>query len=269
MITQCCMEALYQTNDQEAIQLAKSFERRKCGHIPHKNTNTKTKFEENDNSNDDKNIEKDNTKKEEENTGDSRNDESKTTDNEEVKKDNKKPKKVWIEDNSTKTPGACLWKVVAVDKTVNKHRYVVATQDYRLRARLRKIPAVPLIYLNRSVMILEPMSEATKLAREEMEHKKLVAGLNSVPNLKRKLGEDGEGLGVASNLIEDEMPVKKKKRAKGPHPLSCLKKKKKPTSSTKENVKENSTESKDSKEKKKRRRAHHKRKKDDDNSTKQ
>lgn len=255
------MEALYQTNDQEAIQLAKSFERRKCGHIPQKNTNTKTKFKD-----EDKNKIKDDTTKviEGEKADEEKKDEaSQTTGNGEVKNSKKKPKKKWIEDNSTKTPGACLWKVVAVDKTINKHRYIVASQDYRLRARLRKIPAVPLIYLNRSVMILEPMSEATRLAREEMENKKLITGLNSVPNLKRKLGNDEQGsLEGESNLSEDSVPVKKIKRAKGPHPLSCLKKKKKPTPSAKESTKEKET-SAESKEKKKRRRAHHKRNKDE------
>ncbi|CCF55942.1 hypothetical protein KAFR_0A05060 [Kazachstania africana CBS 2517] len=34
MITQCCMQALYETRDQNAIDMAKGFERRRCNHPP-------------------------------------------------------------------------------------------------------------------------------------------------------------------------------------------------------------------------------------------
>jgi U3 small nucleolar RNA-associated protein 23 len=44
----------------------------------------------------------------------------------------------------------------------NKFRYCVATQDQDLRIHLRKIPGVPLIYINKSVTILEPVSKATQ-----------------------------------------------------------------------------------------------------------
>jgi U3 small nucleolar RNA-associated protein 23 len=43
----------------------------------------------------------------------------------------------------------------------NKHRYVIASQSQPLRAKLRSIPAVPIVHINRSVIILEPPSEAT------------------------------------------------------------------------------------------------------------
>lgn len=43
----------------------------------------------------------------------------------------------------------------------NKHRYVVATQSQPLRVKLRAIPAVPIVHVNRSVMVLEPPSDAT------------------------------------------------------------------------------------------------------------
>lgn len=45
----------------------------------------------------------------------------------------------------------CLGECVG--KT-NKHRYVVATQDPEVRAKMRSIPGVPLIYISRSVMIV-------------------------------------------------------------------------------------------------------------------
>lgn len=34
MITQCCIQALYKSNDQGAIDVAKTFERRRCNHPP-------------------------------------------------------------------------------------------------------------------------------------------------------------------------------------------------------------------------------------------
>ena len=46
----------------------------------------------------------------------------------------------------------CLGSVVGA---TNKHRYVVASQDGEMRARMRGIPGVPLIYINRSVMLLQ------------------------------------------------------------------------------------------------------------------
>ena len=47
----------------------------------------------------------------------------------------------------------------------NKHRYVLATQSQELRQKLRTIPAVPIVHINRSVMILEPPSDATLRAK--------------------------------------------------------------------------------------------------------
>jgi U3 small nucleolar RNA-associated protein 23 len=50
----------------------------------------------------------------------------------------------------------------------NKHRYVIASQSGPLRSMLRTIPAVPIIHINRSVMILEPPSDATITAKEKV-----------------------------------------------------------------------------------------------------
>ena len=61
----------------------------------------------------------------------------------------------------------------------NKHRYVVATQSQELRQKLRAIPAVPIVHMNRSVMILEPPSDATLRA------KALVRDQSSLPTRTR------------------------------------------------------------------------------------
>lgn len=45
----------------------------------------------------------------------------------------------------------CLSSVVGPK---NKHRYVIASQDQEVRAKMRGIPGVPLVYINRSVMIV-------------------------------------------------------------------------------------------------------------------
>ena len=70
--------------------------------------------------------------------------------------------------------GWCVQKVIMVyirlntshhTGETNKHRYVVATQLQSLRGKLRAIPAVPLVHMTRSVMILEPPSDATLRAK--------------------------------------------------------------------------------------------------------
>ncbi|KAK9464643.1 Fcf1-domain-containing protein [Lipomyces arxii] len=72
----------------------------------------------------------------------------------------------------------CLRSVVNV-KGKNKHRYVVATQDQRVRGQFRSIPGTPMIYINRSVIIMEPVSPATEAAKRKFEEEKLLAGLNN------------------------------------------------------------------------------------------
>jgi U3 small nucleolar RNA-associated protein 23 len=52
----------------------------------------------------------------------------------------------------------CIKEVIG---ETNQHNYCVATQDLDLRIQLRCIPGVPLMYINKSVMIMEPVSKAT------------------------------------------------------------------------------------------------------------
>ncbi|KII93495.1 hypothetical protein PLICRDRAFT_171239 [Plicaturopsis crispa FD-325 SS-3] len=102
----------------------------------------------------------------------------------------------------------CLASVVG---ETNKHRYVIATQSQPLRVKLRSIPAVPIVHINRSVMVLEPPSDATIRAKQAAEEKVMHAAapeLASVPSQSTT-----------------EPPRKKKKGPKGPNPLSVKKKK--------------------------------------------
>ncbi|RCK62578.1 rRNA-processing protein UTP23 [Candida viswanathii] len=108
----------------------------------------------------------------------------------------------------------------------NKHRYVVGSQDGALRKKLRGVPGVPLVYMNRAVMVLESLSEASKGYNEKVERLKLTAGLNSKDAGKVDEKKDGEGEG---GEVEGEGEVKKGKKRKGPkepNPLSVKKKKK-------------------------------------------
>lgn len=86
-----------------------------------------------------------------------------------------------------------------------------------LRMRARAVPGVPIVYVKRSVMILEPMSNPSEDVREGVERGKFRVGIEGDAELgkKRKRGGDDEG--------------KKKggvKKAKGPNPLSVKKPKK-------------------------------------------
>ncbi|KAH6917215.1 PIN domain-like protein [Coprinopsis sp. MPI-PUGE-AT-0042] len=145
MITQCCIHALYLSgkSNQPAVDLAKTFERRKCNH------------------------------------------------------------------REAINPEDCLKDVVGDS---NKHRYVIVAQSQPLRNHLRKIPATPLIHINRSVMILEPPSDATLRAKHLLEEKNL--GATSSSDIK-----------LVKETQPEEAPKKKKKGPKGPNPLSVKKKK--------------------------------------------
>jgi U3 small nucleolar RNA-associated protein 23 len=125
----------------------------------------------------------------------------------------------------------CLASVVdPKDAKTNKHRYVVASQELEVRKHMRSITGVPLVYINRSVMIMEPMAGATAENRDREERGKFRDGLKgrrTSGNLKRKReeedNEDGEKEGEG-----EEGGVRKRRRRgpKGPNPLSVKKPKK-------------------------------------------
>lgn len=199
MITQCCIRALYAKNkpgpDRDpnvpaAIERAKTFERRRCGHLM---------------------------------------------------------------DQDPLTERECMLSVVdPKGKGQNKFRYVVATNDEWLRHRLRSVVPTPLMYCRRSVMILEPMSEASQQIRDREERQKFKDGIIR-RSLKRKRkdgdekedsegdsdseGEDGQGQEVnkekstdATGSADQEQKEKKKKKKnygpKQPNPLAMKKAKK-------------------------------------------
>ena len=144
MITQCCISELYANADPDPIALAKTCERRRCGHIP-----------------------------------------------------------------DPLSSHDCLTSCLNISGE-NKHRYILATQDERLRGEMRMIPGVPMVYIRRAVMIMEPPSPASLTKRDVLEREKL----GGLEGSKRK--RDGNDDGTAK---------KKKKAPKEPNPLSVKKKK--------------------------------------------
>ncbi|KAK6202513.1 Fcf1-domain-containing protein [Scheffersomyces amazonensis] len=178
MITQCCMQALYDNKDQHIIDVAKTFERRRCNH------------------------------------------------------------------REAINPSKCIDSIVDI-KGENKHRYIVATQDKDLRKKFRNIPGIPLIFMDKSVMILEPLSRASAKKYEDMEAGKLTQGLNDYKNAGYINKQE-------NNNNEPEKTSKKRKGPKAPNPLSMKKKKTNPNANPNSDANKSESEG----EKKKRRRAH-------------
>ncbi|KIM51095.1 hypothetical protein SCLCIDRAFT_144025 [Scleroderma citrinum Foug A] len=146
MITQCSIHELYLQGkaQQPAVDLAKTFERRKCNH-------------------------------------------------------------------KEAIPGdECLASVVG---NTNQHRYVIATLSQPLRAQLRLIPAVPIVHINRAVMILEPPSNETLRVKHQSEQQ----ALGAAPSELAKIPS------------QPTNPPRRKKGPKGPNPLSVKKKVVRPT----------------------------------------
>lgn len=135
-----------------------------------------------------------------------------------------------------------------------------------LRRGARSIPGVPIVYVKRSVMILEPMSAPSEGIRDGVEQDKFRVGLND-PEKGKSAGEDRE-----------KRKKREVKKAKGPNPLSVKKPKKRDADAPSKEKREKAVEGGDYKRdgdekpaedgegapKAKRRRRHHKGAKQDD-----
>ncbi|KAI4171451.1 MAG: hypothetical protein LQ343_004189 [Gyalolechia ehrenbergii] len=133
----------------------------------------------------------------------------------------------------------CLSSVVDPKKSkTNRNRYVVASQDEEVRRFCREVRGVPLIYVKRSVMVLEPMAERTIDVKEGIERDKFRTGLRArLGKRKRDSKEDKDAetedrpereVANGDGRDGEEMAVKRKKTRgpKGPNPLSVKKSKK-------------------------------------------
>ena len=116
---------------------------------------------------------------------------------------------------------------------MNKHRYILAAQEEAVRAWARSLRGVPMIYVKRSVMVMEPMAQASVGVREREEKSKLRAGVRKSAGSgdvlgKRKRDDTMDGLGEDAAAAAADGEPKKKRKAhglKGPNPLSIKKKK--------------------------------------------
>ncbi|CRG86661.1 rRNA-processing protein utp23 [Talaromyces islandicus] len=94
-----------------------------------------------------------------------------------------------------------------------------------LRSGARAVPGVPIIYVKRSVMVLEPLSVSSDRVRTGVEKSKFKSGveaaLDVVSGLKRKREDEGD-----DEEEEEQLSASKNrglKRAKAPNPLSMKK----------------------------------------------
>ena len=132
----------------------------------------------------------------------------------------------------------CLSSVIDPKKSrTNKNRYIIASQNEEFRRQCREIKGVPLIYIKRSVMVMEPMAEASLGARESFEKGKFRAGIRGkIPagGLKRKRQDESNGSeneetqendasDRVAELNEAQKSRKKLRGPKGPNPLSMQK----------------------------------------------
>ncbi|KAI0485214.1 Fcf1-domain-containing protein [Xylariaceae sp. FL0804] len=179
MITQCCMRHLYNRKSEpsvsEAIEAAKLFERRRCGHHPSDYPEPLPEIE-------------------------------------------------------------CLSSVVdPKDTGVNKFRYCCALNEDEARAEIRAIPGTPLLYIKRSVLIMEPISTVSAKARSRDEKSKFraelkpAAGSGKRKRVASEADEEGDGDSTQQSAGATKPDKKAKKKAYGPkqpNPLSVKKRKK-------------------------------------------
>ena len=117
--------------------------------------------------------------------------------------------------NPAVSAAECIKQVIGA---YNKDHYCVATQDSDLRILLREIPGTPLIYMNNSATVLEPVSSITMDRVKQLELKKLQPKeFERIPSSNRGLNQSGL--------------VHKRRKIKEPNPLSVKKPKKIPSDS--------------------------------------
>ncbi|KAF9177987.1 hypothetical protein BGZ51_008045 [Haplosporangium sp. Z 767] len=164
----------------------------------------------------------------------------------------------------------CLSEIIS---TSNPHNYVVASQSKKLRSKFGQVPGVPLLYINRANLILEPPSEASMFKCKQIEGGKTHASTKELQTLKAvKISGQGK-ISLDSKLVkklEEKKELKKEKREikkakllkkrmgpKEPNPLSVKKKKQKeptaPAPAPKQKVESENAESTSEKKKRKRR----------------
>ncbi|KAL9254019.1 rRNA-processing protein UTP23-like protein [Drosera capensis] len=154
------------------------------------------------------------------------------------------------------TAVACIMQIIGEKNT---DHFFVGTQDFEMRQKLKEIPGVPVLYGLRTALLLEQpsthqrdfvkSSEESRLHMTDLElqmlKKRTMERLSAVEAEEELKPDDAENqidkdikyqILATQSVVEREAerrkmqtedgPRFKRKRAKGPNPLSCLKKKK-------------------------------------------
>jgi len=98
----------------------------------------------------------------------------------------------------------------------------VAAQDLELRNKLREIPGIPLLYIHGNVPVMDPPSKVC------VNHT-IQKSLDSAKPLKKEVASLKE---LKQNSTTQTPQINRKRKAKGPNPLSVKKPTKKPKLST-------------------------------------
>ena len=127
---------------------------------------------------------------------------------------------------------------LATDGGNNRAAYFVATQDDGLSDALRAMPYVPLFRLGRAVLLLESPSSASRQFTGNLEQNKLKSAGGLMTSEERKIVDkvNKKDKKKRREMMKEEQQKmqkrsreevggcfneRKKKRAKGPNPLSC------------------------------------------------
>ncbi|XP_063903258.1 rRNA-processing protein UTP23 homolog [Zophobas morio] len=97
----------------------------------------------------------------------------------------------------------------------NPNHYIVASQDRDLQNNVRNLVGVPLLYLHGKTPVLEQPSNVSVEAAKD--------NLGGISMSERQMIEK---LKLENGMVSDNRDKLKKKKKKGPNPLSCKKKKK-------------------------------------------
>ncbi|XP_027107137.1 rRNA-processing protein utp23-like [Coffea arabica] len=158
-----------------------------------------------------------------------------------------------------KSAVSCITRIIGEN---NSEHFFVATQDAELRKKFQKVPGVPLIYGLRNALFLEqPSAFQHQFVRSVEEDRSHMTDLEyKLLNVKKKnvafeeakdssdANEDKNDGTFTVQAIQTNFRKKrdlkdtvqfKRKRAKGPNPLSCKKKKPRENTNNAASVKEN------------------------------
>lgn len=121
--------------------------------------------------------------------------------------------------------------IKALVRNNNTEGWFVATQDEDLSDKIRGYVNVPILRLARAVLLLEAPSSASRKYAMLEEKEKQTTGGGTMTNDERELIEkmkDAERKNLEKKeeeLAGDVTKERRKRKAKGPNPLSCKKKK--------------------------------------------